>query len=341
MIFVSLFALVTLFLAKKLTTDNVNIQVISDFGIWQFSLILAALVSFVMAILSSVVDLIVIRSLFKRKPLWFLLIVGFIAQSLMIIFVMGMADHLLLFLLKGLGNGKVDELSVVSQESRIIILAIIILIGKIFIEIDQKLGPGNLLRMLSGRFYTPREVERIFMFIDLKDSTPLAVQLGNLKFSRLLQDCFHDFSVVAEYGANIYQYVGDEVVVSWKIKKGYKQINFLNAFFAFVDKLESRKAYYLKNYGVQPYFKAGVNVGPVVVTEVGQIKQEISYHGDALNTAARIQGKCNEFDAQILIPETIYKQVKNVVGFRFKNVGDVALKGKEQMVHLYSVEKTD
>ncbi|MCI5059221.1 MAG: adenylate/guanylate cyclase domain-containing protein [Flavobacteriales bacterium] len=336
---VMLFTMVIVHFGETRTVAKYNLEVIDDFGPWKFSIILAVMVSFIMATLSSLLDILVLRKIFKRRALWVHLLVNLLGQGLMIYFIMDIADRLLVFLLESIAEGKVEQLSVVSQESRIIILTLIILLGKIFIELDKKLGPGVMIRMLSGRFYKPREVERIFMFVDLKDATPLAVKMGNLQFSKMIQDCFHDFSIVSTYGADIYQYVGDEAVISWKYKIGFKNDNFLYSFFAFSDLLEKRKDYYMKHYGLLPYFKAGANAGKVIVTEVGDIKQELSYHGDTLNTAARIQGKCNAFGAQLLIPQILYDKVKNNKDFQFEKVGSVALKGKEEQSTLYKVSR--
>ena len=82
--------------------------------------------------------------------------------------------------------------------------------------------------MMTGKFYKPREENRIFMFVDLKGSTTIAEKIGHKKYSLLLQDCFRDFSIVAKYNAQIYQYVGDEVVVSWKAEnKNYNNFYLL------------------------------------------------------------------------------------------------------------------
>ena len=191
--------------------------------------------------------------------------------------------------------------------------------------------------MLTGKFYRPREEERIFMFIDLQDSTPIAEKLGHIEFSNLLKDCFYDFAIVDDYRAEIYQYVGDEVVISWPLNQGFKNDNFLKAFFAFDGLLSKRVEYYEKQYGVKPYFKSGANMGPVVVTEVGEIKREITYHGDTLNTAARIQGMCNELKSQMLIPEGLYEKVKDTPVFTFEDLGSTRLKGKEKEVRLFKV----
>ena len=101
----------------------------------------------------------------------------------------------------------------------------------IFKQIDKKLGPGNLWRMIKGEFYQPKEDERIFMFLDLKSSTSIAEKLGHIKYSKLIQDCFKDLRVVEKYNAEVYQYVGDEVVLTWPKESGLINANCLRAFF--------------------------------------------------------------------------------------------------------------
>lgn len=49
-----------------------------------------------------------------------------------------------------------------------------------------------------------------------------------------------------------------------------------------------------------PEFKAGLSLGLVTVAEVGELKTEFAYHGDVLNTAARIEGYCIEFNKPLL-----------------------------------------
>ncbi len=66
-------------------------------------------------------------------------------------------------------------------------------------EIDKKFGPGNLQKMLTVEYYRPKVENRIFMFIDLRSSTSVAEKLGHIKYSELIQDCFRDFSIVADY----------------------------------------------------------------------------------------------------------------------------------------------
>ena len=209
----------------------------------------------------------------------------------------------------------------------------------IFKEINKKFGPGNLLKMIRGEFYSPKEDERIFMFLDLKSSTTYAEILGHLKFSRLIQDCFADLDAVIPYKAEIYQYVGDEVVLSWPIEVGLEDSNCLRAFFAYVHRLNDRADYYKENYGFVPEFKAGLNLGKITVAEVGEIKREIAFHGDVLNTAARIQGQCNELGEKFLASEYLVSQLGINSSFKSTEVGSVLLKGKVSEVRIFSIHE--
>ena len=148
-------------------------------------------------------------------------------------------------------------------------------------QVDRKLGPGELIKFITGKYHQPREEERIFMFLDLTSSTSHAERLGHIRYSRLLQDCFFDLTdVVTRFNAEVYQYVGDEVVLTWKLDGERKNARFLEAQFAFRDILLQKAEYYRSTYGFVPEFKTGAHLGRVTVAEVGEIKREIAFHGD-------------------------------------------------------------
>lgn len=205
-------------------------------------------------------------------------------------------------------------------------------------QVSKKFGPGNLRKLLQGKYHTPLEEERIFMFLDLKSSTTHAEKLGHLRYSQLIQDCFYDLTdVVLRNKAEIYQYVGDEAILTWTIGEGLEKAHCIRAFFDYDEVLQRRSGYYESRYGLVPEFKAGVNMGPVIVAEVGEIKREIAYHGDVLNTAARIQGKCNEFNRKLLVSANVEKKLGQQTGTVSERMGSVPLKGKLAPLEIYSV----
>ncbi|THH36476.1 adenylate/guanylate cyclase domain-containing protein [Neolewinella litorea] len=210
----------------------------------------------------------------------------------------------------------------------------------LFQRMHQKLGPGILGNMLLGRYHHPREEERIFLFVDMQSSTTIAEQLGHVAFSRLIQDCFADLTdTVVRHRAEIYQYVGDEVILCWKLPNGIRNNNCVAAYFQFVETLASRADYYDRTYGLQPVFKAGGHLGRTTVAEVGVLKRELAYHGDVLNTTARIQGKCNELEERLLISPALAGQLKLSQHYLLREHPPVELAGKRESLTVIGVQR--
>ena len=73
----------------------------------------------------------------------------------------------------------------------------------------------------------------LFCFMDLKSSTMHAEKLGHLKYSAMIRDCFFDINqILTHYNAEVYQYVGDEIVLSWVIEDSLDNSRCFEFFFA-------------------------------------------------------------------------------------------------------------
>jgi adenylate cyclase len=205
--------------------------------------------------------------------------------------------------------------------------------------VKSKIGDRVLVNLILGKYHNPRIETRIFMFLDMKDSTTHGENLGHIKFSSLIQDSLNDLTdAIREHKVEIYQYVGDEAVLTWGLREGFENSNCLQVYYTFQNTLESKKLYYENKYGFVPFFKAGVHLGEVTISEVGTIKREIAYHSDVLNTAARIQGKCNDFQAGLLVSGELKEHLEDQKYFVFKHIGGISLKGKKHLVNIYQVE---
>jgi len=209
-------------------------------------------------------------------------------------------------------------------------------------QMNRRYGPGVLVPLLLGRYRNPREEERIFLFMDLKSSTSIAEQLGHLKYSAFIRDAFSDISQdIAAYNAQIYQYVGDEIVLTWHTSEGSRNFCCIRFFFACEKRLRARSQYYRQHYGWVPEFKAGVHEGKVTAVEIGEIKLEVAYHGDTINTTARIQSVCNHYGKTLLVSETLLQKLTVPgEGFESEPLGAIQLKGKTENITIYSVQKT-
>jgi adenylate cyclase len=211
-----------------------------------------------------------------------------------------------------------------------------VILALFILQISEKLGQGVLVNYLLGKYHRPREEVRIFMFLDLKSSTSIAEKLGHIQYSLLIQDCFYDITeVVSKREAQIYQYVGDEIVLTWEMVQGLRNLNCLNAYYDYDQVLRNKKEYYLEKYGLIPEFKAGLDSGLITVAEVGEIKKELAYHGDVLNSASRIQGMCNQYQSNVLLSERLKNQFKGYMEREFDLIGNIQLKGRNDAMNVY------
>ncbi|MBC7872678.1 MAG: adenylate/guanylate cyclase domain-containing protein [Ferruginibacter sp.] len=218
------------------------------------------------------------------------------------------------------------------------IALVISLVSNFMDELHRKLGRDAIYNLVLGKYHQVKQEERLFLFIDLNNSTDIAEEMGEMEFSHFLQDFFYDISEpIARYFGRVYQYVGDEAVVSWPLKKGLRFAVCTRCFFAIQKQIRRYEKQYLKRYGRVPEFKAALHGGKIVVSEVGKYKSEIAYHGDVLNTTARMLSKCHELASELIISDYIVEKVDIPKYLQVESLGAFQLKGKQQEVELYSV----
>lgn len=209
----------------------------------------------------------------------------------------------------------------------------------LFLQINKMMGKGVLLNLFLGRYHTPREQKRIIGFVDLTSSTSIAEKLSPQKYSSFIRDFFYDLDeAFEETKGAVFQFVGDEVVVIWKQEDGIINSNCVRFFFLAKEQIKGKEEYYTTRYGLIPKFKAGIHSGNVIVAEVGGSKTDIAYHGDTINTAARIRSECNNLDRTLLISAELLSLLKNFDNdYEIESMGVTNLKGKENVIALFSV----
>ncbi|MFI5237582.1 MAG: adenylate/guanylate cyclase domain-containing protein [Ignavibacteriales bacterium] len=278
---------------------------------------------------------------FRKKSYLFLLIFRTVVYSIVIAFHELLINAASNFFTKNLTLSQ-SIYSAVYRENfprDLFIIAVVSIISIALLQIRRLHRPGDLIKYVTGRYHLPEEVNKIFLFIDLKSSTAIAEKIGNTKYSSFLIDYFHDMTgAILMSKAEIYQYIGDEIILTWSFENGIKDARCINSFYDILTSIEMKKEIYLKKYGVHPEFKAALHAGRVSVTWIGTIKKEIVYHGDVLNTTARIQDECNKLQQKFLISEYMVQNVVLPEYLRSEFVGELQLKGKEKKVKIFGLK---
>lgn len=223
--------------------------------------------------------------------------------------------------------------------SVVIYIANIVIISLLYAEFTAYLGQDVTDNFFKGKYHRPIEEERIFMFLDMKSSTTFAEKLGHVRYFEMLQEYYIDLSdPIVDTRGLIYQYVGDEIVVSWDMKKGLSNNNCIRCFELMKEGLKEVSQKYEDKYGLIPTFKAGFHSGTVTTGEIGKIKKDITFTGDVLNTTARIQALCNSYGVDLILSESILTQLSSSLQARFKSLGKVELRGKNNTIELFALK---
>jgi adenylate cyclase len=213
---------------------------------------------------------------------------------------------------------------------------ILFIITQLVIEINEKYSPGVFIDILFGKYINPKEEKRIVMFLDLKNSTSIGEKLESKQYFKFIREFIYQVSdALIQYGGNIYQYVGDEIVVSWPYSnKNVK--NCMRALLRAHKNLQKSSDRFRSYYGIVPEYRVGIHIGNVTVGEIGIIKKDLAMSGDTMNTAARIRSACSELNEKYIASKNFIEHA-DLKSWQVKSLGRVELKGKEKEVELFSL----
>lgn len=221
--------------------------------------------------------------------------------------------------------------------STMVSLSFSIFVSLIYAGISEHLGHNVLLNFFSGKYHKPKEESRVFMFLDMKSSTSLAEQLGHKAYFRFLSDYYNQLSdAIIQFRGEVYQYVGDEIVITWKEKDGLHNQNCIRCFIAMKLSLQQKSDYFSTTYGMVPSFRAGLHLGKVTTGEIGALKKEIFFTGDVLNVTARIQKLCKSLEQDLLVSGDLVGELSKSDALTFTSLGKMELEGRQEVVELFA-----
>ncbi len=200
-------------------------------------------------------------------------------------------------------------------------------------------GYRTFTALLRGRYRRPFAERRFFLFVDVVGSTAIAERLGALEAHRFLAAVF---SAVAEpvevCRGEIYQYVGDEIVITWVEADGVADARALRCFFAMQAALAADGHRFGQRFGVQPALRAALHLGEVIAGEVGQVRRAIVFHGDVMNTTGRLEQATRDVGCLFIASAEALGALQAPREIRTRDLGPLALRGRVEPIHAFCVE---
>ena len=208
----------------------------------------------------------------------------------------------------------------------------------VVVQVGRLVGFRNLGDVLVGRYHRPRTEERFVLFVDIAGSTSLAERVGSAAIHRFLGEIFRVASpVIDDHAGEVYQYVGDEMVITWTVAEGRDGARPVACFFAVEQALQRHAAALERAFGAAPRLRAALHAGPVVAGEVGGSRRAIVFHGDVMNTTARLEQATRDLDRQFLVSGDALDRLVGLEGVAAEDLGFHALRGRASTVRVYAV----
>ena len=301
------------------------------------------LLIFVLSIIMGYLFVYKLKKLLRHYPLW----LNFVLKSLILLGGALAITFLIEFVSSTIVSGETPALALHNilvyalhkdwLLQKILHWMVVFFITQLFLLINERYSPGVFMDIFLGKYIQPKIEKRIIMFMDLKDSTPIAEKLGHQLYFKFIRDFIYQISsAIIEYEGRIYQYVGDEAVSSWMFDKVNTR-KCMDAVILARKNIQKKSEHFRREYGFVPEFRVGIHLGDVTVGEIGVIKKDLAMTGDTMNTTARIRGATNELNHNFIVSKQFMENIK-LEEWQTENLGPIDLKGKGTEIELFSLK---
>jgi len=177
------------------------------------------------------------------------------------------------------------------------------------------------------------------LFCDIRGFTPMSEQLSPKDVVSFLNDYYTIMTeAIKHHNGTVIQYVGDEIFAAFGAPVATVDSEKDAVFCALemMRKLEVLNQKYKTRIGKETLVGIGINSGEVIAGNLGS-EHRIDYAltGDTVNTGKRIETITRDYPNSILISETVYQKIKELVAT--KEFEPLAVKGKKDKIRVYQV----
>jgi adenylate cyclase len=200
-------------------------------------------------------------------------------------------------------------------------------------------GYSTFIALLLGKYRQPHAQRRFFLFVDVVSSTAIAERLGPREAHRFLAAVFKALAEpIALCRGEIYQYVGDEIVVTWIEADGVRESRALRCLFEMRAALEATSSQFRARFGVDAQLRAALHLGDVIAGEVGEMRRAIVFHGDVMNAAGRLEQATREINCRFIASADALSAFGPLPWAQMHDLGALVLRGKAEPIQAFCVD---
>ncbi|GJL84693.1 MAG: hypothetical protein DHS20C02_04680 [Micavibrio sp.] len=207
------------------------------------------------------------------------------------------------------------------------------------LKVIHMVGARHFIHFILGTYHRPVEKGRVVLFLDMVGSSKMAEKLEPKESMAVVASFIFDASaIIRKHGGDILNYTGDGLVVVWPLTQAN---NALACVYAMRRRFNKIRPSYQKEFGVKPYFRMGLHAGPVVISQIGEEKLFLGLYGDTVNTASRLEAMNKELKTKVLISGALKHWLSPKWTERLESKGLQEIRGREEMVEVYTLRITD
>lgn len=225
-------------------------------------------------------------------------------------------------------------------------------------DLQQRIEQKDKILKLFSRFVPPEVITRhlhansaefddaelkycAILFCDIRGYTSMVEHLPPKSAVAILSTFYTVMSdVIKTFSGVVVQYVGDEIFAIFGPPFSFPQYE-RNAVFCALEMLNKigHMNDIIKQYTDKPLkIGIGINAGEVITGTLGSDEKiEFCVTGDNVNTAKRIEALTQNYPNTVLISETVYNEVKDLV--KTKALEPMVVKGKSKPLRIYEVKE--
>ena len=183
----------------------------------------------------------------------------------------------------------------------------------------------------------PQQRDATVLFVDIVGFTSMCEQLDPASIVAMLNAYFDTVTnIIEDHGGIITQFQGDAVLA---VYNAFDDLN-THADAALDTAINIQKAVRNQLFdGQKISCRCGINTGPMIAGNVGATDRlSFTVHGDAVNSASRLESENKRFGTQILLADSTRNQLSDPD--RVTVAGDILLRGRSQTTAVYTVRPT-